>query len=221
MFKIRASSCAKIMGIKGLGKTGESYCQQWLKETLYERKKEFSSKYTQKGNEVEYNSIDFVSEQLDYGMLMKNETRFENDFMTGTPDIILNNRLIDVKNSWDCFTFPLFDKDIPNKDYYWQAQVYMALTGRHFYELIYVLSDTPLHLIEKEAFFWCKDNGYDELDVNIYDKFVKKMTYPNIKDSMKIKLFEIKKNTEDIEKINHRVSLCRDYIKSINHENNN
>ena len=215
MFKIRASACGKIMGVKGLGKTGESYCQQWLKQTLYNRKKEFSNKYTQKGIEIEDNSIDFISEHLEYGMLIKNEAHFENDFMTGTPDVILNDRLIDVKNSWDCFTFPLFDKEIPNKDYYWQAQCYMALTGRHFYELIYVLSDTPLHLIEKEAFFWCKNNGYDELDIDIYDKFVDKMTYPDIENSMKIKLFEIKRNNEDIEKINERVFQCREYIKTL------
>lgn len=214
-FKIRASACGKIMGVKGLGLTGQSYCEQWLKEQLYGRKYEFTSKYTDKGNICEDESIDFVAQQLGYGLIIKNEDHFEDDFMTGTPDIILSDHLIDVKNSWDCFTFPLFDKDIKNKDYYWQAQVYMSLTGMHTYKLIYVLSDTPENLIEKEAYWWCKNNGYDDIEEDIYDKFKKKLTYPGIDDKLKIKDFVITRNSEDIEKIKARVLECREYIKSI------
>ena len=48
VFKIRASSAGKISGIKGLGETGKTYCKKWLKEQLYNRKIEFSNKYTVK-----------------------------------------------------------------------------------------------------------------------------------------------------------------------------
>jgi len=144
-FKIRASASGKIMGIKALGKTGETYCENWLKEQLYKRKIEFSNKYTEKGLIMEDNSIDYVADQLGYGFLAKNEQYFENDFFTGTPDIILKDHVIDVKNSWDFSTFPLFDNEVPNSDYYFQAQVYMELCGVDSYKLIYVLSDTPLN----------------------------------------------------------------------------
>ena len=217
-FKIRASASGNIMGVKALGKTGETYCKDWLKGQIYNRQRDISNKYTQKGNEVEDNSIDFVCEQLGLGFVLKNEKFFENEFMQGTPDIILQNEIIDVKNSWDTHTFPLFEDELPNIDYYHQAQVYMDLVGRDNYRVVYVLSDTPLHLIEKEAFYYCKNNGYDELDMEIYNQFIAKMTYSDIPNELKIKVFEIKKDQGIIDKIKLRVIECRNFIKTLTYE---
>lgn len=197
-----------------LPESAKTYCKTWMKEKTYNRKSQFTSKYTDKGDIMEDNSIDFVAEYLGYGMLIKNEEHFENDIMTGTPDVILKDHLIDVKNSWDCFTFPLYETEVESA-YYWQAQVYMELTGVDKYKLIYTLMDTPLHLIEREAYFWGKNNGYEELDEDIYNSFVKKMTYPDIEDKYKIKVFDIERNQEDIDKIDRRVQECRKYIDSL------
>jgi hypothetical protein len=49
-FKIRASSCSKIMGVKGLGQTGYTYLESWLKEAMFKRRPEIKSKYIDKGN---------------------------------------------------------------------------------------------------------------------------------------------------------------------------
>ena len=211
-FKIRASAASQIMGQRGLGKTGENFVKTWLKEQLYGRTKEIKSKYLDKGNICEDNSLDYIAEQLGYGVLVKNEESFENDYFKGTPDIVLNDHLIDVKNSWDPFTFPLFEKEI-NQAYYAQGQVYMSLTGRKSYKLIYVLSDTPDHLIQKEAYFYCKDNGYDELDPDIEREYFEKMTYKDIPDNLKIKVFEFDYDTEYLGKLQERVLMCRDLIK--------
>ncbi len=214
-FKIRASACGSIMGKKGLGQTGLTYCETWLKEQLYSRKKEFSNKYTQKGNIVEDNSLDYIAEQLGFGMLLKNERHYENEFMTGTPDVVLKNLIIDVKNSWDAFTFPLFSDEVPNDSYYYQAQCYMELTGIDHFKLVYVLSDTPDHLIFREAKKYCYENGFDELDQDIYDEFFNKMTYSDVPDSLKIKVFDIEKNETVIELIKQRVIECRQHISKI------
>ena len=214
-FKIRSSASGEIMGVKGLGKTGESYCQEWLTTQLYNRQKEFSNKYTQKGLIMEDDSIDFIAEQLGYGMLIKNEDYFENDFMSGTPDIIIKDLIIDVKNSWSCFSFPLFESNVPNKDYYWQAQCYMKLTNKTNFKLVYVLSDTPEHLIVSEVKRYVYSNGIDEIDVELYDEFKAKMTYSDIPDKFKIKVFDIKHNDEDIAKIESRVIECRKYINEL------
>jgi len=214
-FKIRASACGNIMGVRGLGKTGETYCKDWLKGQVYNRKRDISNKYTQKGNEVEDNSIDFISEQLDLGFVLKNEKFFENDFCQGTPDLILPELIIDVKNSWDVHTFPIFEDELPNKDYYYQAQVYMELVGVDNYKVVYVLSDTPLHLIEKEAYWYCKNNGYDELDLDILDEFIAKMTYSDIPNNLKIKVFDIKRNQDDIDLIKSRVEECKEVISKL------
>ena len=223
-FKIRASACGHIMtnprskkdieaGI--LSKTSKDYCETWVKEQIYGRTKEFTSKYTDKGNIVEDNSLDFIAEQLGYGMLIKNEKHLENHVMMGTPDVILKDLVIDVKNSWDNFTFPLFETEITNKNYYWQAQCYMSLTGKQKFKLIYVLSDTPSHLIEREAYWWCKNNGYDELDLDIHKQFIRNMSYNDIPDNLKIKVFDIERNQIDIDKIEKRVIECRNYINKL------
>jgi len=214
-FKIRCSQIGKLMGAKGLGKTGESYLETWLKEQVYNRRKEFTSKYTNKGNEMEDNNIDFVADVLGFGMLVKNEQYFENDFLTGTPDIILPNEIIDIKSSWDCFTFPLYDYELENKDYYWQMQGYMSLTGKSAAKVIYVLSDTPQHMIQKEAYWYCKQNGYEDLDIEIYNDFLKKMTYKDIPNELKIKTFVVERSETDIQLIYNRVVESRIFINKI------
>jgi len=219
-FKIRCSAIGKIMTNsrkkdETLGATAKSYCKGWVKEQIYARKIEFSNKYTQKGLIVEDNSLDFIAEQLDLGMVLKNESHLDNDTMTGTPDAILSDMVIDVKNSWDFSTFPLFETEIPNKDYYWQAQGYMNLTGKSKYKLIYVLSDTPLHLIEREMNSYKYQNGIDEIDQEMYDDFVRRMTYPDIPDNHKIKIFDIERSQANIQQINDRVIECREFINQL------
>lgn len=219
-FKIRCSAIGQIM-TNGrskkeiLGKTTQGYLQNWFKEQIYNRRKQFSSKYTNKGNIMEDNSLDFIAEQLGYGMLLKNDNYFSNDFMTGTPDVILKDHLIDVKNSWDNFTFPLFETEIPNKDYFYQAQGYMALTGLNSFKLIYVLSDTPIHIIESEANRYCYQNGYEQHDEDVFNDFLKRMTYSDIDNKYKIKVFEIKRCDETIKAIEERVVECRNYINQL------
>jgi hypothetical protein len=219
-FKIRCSAIGVIMTnprskSETPSETTKKYCQEWVKEQIYNKKKQFSSKYTDKGNVVEDDSLDFVAEQLGLGMLIKNEELFENDFLRGTPDAITNDFIIDVKNSWDCFTFPLFETKVPDKDYYYQAQGYMALTGVKKYKLIYTLMDTPKHLIEKEAYWYCKNNGFDQLDEDILADFTERMTFDNIEDKYRIKIFEIDYNEEVVNDIKERVKECRTYIKTL------
>lgn len=202
------------MGQKGLGVTGEKYCKQWLKSKYFKRSFEIKNKFLEKGNVVEYESIMVLSNYLGID-IQKNERFFENDFLTGTPDIITENEVIDVKNSWSLETFPFFEKQINNIDYYYQLQGYMHLTGKIKARLIYILSDTPEFLIEKEAFYFCRNQGYEELDLDVFDKFKSKMTYSDISEKEKIKIFEIDYNPEVIEKIKSRVSECQILINNL------
>jgi hypothetical protein len=91
----------------------------------------------------------------------------------------------------------------------------MELFNIDNYKLIYVISDTPVNLIEKEAYYWCKDNGYDELDLDIYKQFIRKMTYQDVDSKLKIKSFDIKRNPKEIEKVIERVWQCRNYISKL------
>ena len=193
----------------------KTYCKTWLKEQLYKRRKEFSNKYTDKGQEMEKENLDFISDYFDIGMIIQNEDFFEDDFCTGTPDAILNDTIIDLKSSWDFDTFPLFDKDVPDSAYWWQGQVYMHLTGKRKYNLVYVLSDTPMHLIEKEAYYWAKNNGYQELEESVLNKFFDRMTYQEVPNNLKIKSFKFDYDPTAIAKLQTRVLLSRTYIEQL------
>lgn len=214
-FKIRASACGKIMGSRGLGKGGETYCRNWLKGQLLNRQAEIKSKYLDKGNIMEDESLDAIAKHLGLGMLIKNEKQFENDYFTGMPDALPKPYVVDAKNSWSWETFPYVDVEVPDKDYYWQGQCYMALTKKKQFKLVYTLLDTPQHLIEREARYYCLNNGWGELDQDILEQFIKKMTYSDIPEEKRIKVFDIARNDADISAIETRVLECRDYIKTL------
>ena len=224
-FKIRASATGQIMGnprlkadkeAGNLSATAKTYCEKWLKEQIYDRKIEFSTKFTEKGLINEDESIDFAAQWLDLGFVLKNEESFENDFMTGTPDMLPpsdTNLVIDIKNSWDFSTFPLFADDIPTKDYYYQLQVYMHLTGRKKAMLVYTLTDTPLVLIEREARYYASKWGYEADD--IIDEYIDRMTYGSIPSALKIKSFNFEYDSDVIKKIEAKVLKCREYINEL------
>jgi len=193
--------------------TAKSYCEEWLKEQLYGKRKEFSSKYTNKGIIMEDDAIDRIGRHLEMEGITKNDQFYENAFMCGTPDVNLFDTIIDTKCSWDCFTFPLFDTEIPNTDYWWQGQGYMHLTGAERYILGYTLENTPLHIITKQAYYYASDNGLDVDDV--LPEFIEKMTYTNIPDNLRVKLFEFAYDPEAVKRIEERVKLCRIYIESL------
>lgn len=212
-FRIRASAVGKIWGsTTKLTQGNVTYLENWLKEKLYDCRNEFNSKYCDKGNLMEEASVMLISEQLGQP-LAKNEEYKENDFLTGTCDIDTGDTIIDIKNSWNCFTFPLFADDVPNKDYFLQLQAYMELWGRDKAKLIYTLMDMPEHLIMHEA----KGIAYKEgLDINeVYAQIEKKHLYSNVITSLRFKEFNIEKDEDVIAKIKQRVKMCQVYIDSL------
>jgi hypothetical protein len=196
-FKIRASASGKLMTkprskSEVLSKTTITYLQEWAKQEVYGVRKSISSKYLDKGNAVEDEAINYAAQELGWLFASKNDEYFEDDFFCGTPDVILEDTIIDIKSSWDCFTFPLFEEDIPNKDYYYQLQVYMHLTGKRKAELVYCLMNTPSELAYEDVF-----------------------DYSNLSSKYRIKSFSIDYDEEVIEQLKESVLNSRDYIKKI------
>jgi len=138
-FKLRASAAGTLIP-NGKGSLisvgGKTYLKEWVISQIYGVEKQIKSKYIDKGVMMEDQAIDLAVKMLNIEFALKNESRFEDDFFTGEPDMILNDMIIDIKNSWDCFTFPLFETEIPNSDYFYQLQVYMHLTGKRKAKLV-------------------------------------------------------------------------------------
>lgn len=198
-FKIRASASGLIMTnprvkTELLSETTKTYVFDWLKENIYGYRKELNNKYISKGLELEDEAIDKAIELLDLPFTLKNEQFYEDEYFTGTPDLIIKDTIFDIKCSWDCFTFPLFDAEIPTKNYYYQLQVYMHLLGLKKSKLIYVLLNTPENLAS-----WEQPKDYTELD----KKF-------------RIKTFDVEYSEEVIQDLKQRVTNIREFIKTIN-----
>ena len=200
--------------IKELPTGAKTYCEEWFKQELYGKRKDIKSKYLDKGNLAEDDAIDLVMdvEKLEYNV--KNEDYFENDFLTGTPDLLYADLVIDTKCSWDCFSFPLFDKDI-DRGYWWQLQGYMALTGREKAMLSYCLVDMPHHMIEQEAFYEGKKSVSGLMTEEIYNKVLEDRTYSHIDKKHRVKSFRFEYDNQAIQVVNDRVKMCQVYINKL------
>ena len=218
--KIRASSIGKIMTnpkTKGesLSQTTKTYLQELAVEEVYNIRKEFSSRYTDKGNEVEELSIALCNDVLGLGFIYKNEEHYSNDWITGTPDVNTNEILLDVKSSWDATTFPFFDTELKNKDYFYQLQGYMWLVGKTDALLCYCLIDTPLQIVEDEIRreHWKASLIEESLDLRAFVQA--KHTFGHIPKEKRVKTFRIAKDDEVIESIKTRIEECREYYNNL------
>ncbi|MGB0861304.1 MAG: hypothetical protein ACPGXZ_00220 [Saprospiraceae bacterium] len=218
--KVRCSSIGKLMAAsrskkEQLSKTAKSYIQDVVLEHKYGIKKEFSSRYTDKGNECEEDSITLANEVLNVGFIYKNEEHFENDYITGTPDVNTNEVLLDVKTSFDGTTFPFFEDEIPNKDYYYQLQGYMWLTGKEEALLVYCLTNTPEQIVEDEIrrVHW-KEHKLEESD-EIRHFVEAKHNFDHIPLEKRVKVFKIQKDEAVIEAIKEKIELAREYYNKI------
>ena len=221
-FRIRCSAIGKIMTNsrqKGqLSKTCQSYLEDYAIENMYGYSKDIWSKAIDKGIAVEDASIELAEEVLKMGAMSKNEEFYENEYLTGTPDVLNEDFVLDVKSSYDATTFPWFKKDVPNKDYYYQLQGYMELTGRRNSYLVYCLVDTPSDIVEDEV----RRVHYKlkEIDDNPIVRNAVEMqhNFERVPKEQRIKCFEIAYDPEAIKKIYERVEECREYYETLIHE---
>jgi len=217
--KVRCSQLGKIMTkprLKSevLSQTTKTYIQELVLQEKYGIYKEFWSRYTDKGNAVEDEAINLAMDTLDVGFIYKNEEHFSNDWITGTPDVN-TDILLDVKSSWDATTFPFFEDEIPNKEYYFQLQGYLWLTNKTQALLCYCLINTPFEIVEDEVRreHW-KQQLIDESQ-DIRDFVEAKHNFDHIPAKKRIKTFVIDRDESVIEEIKTRIELCREYYNQL------
>lgn len=191
IFKCRASASGLLMTnprskSETLSETTKTYLKEWATEQVFGYKKELINKYVERGIESEDLAIDFAIQVLDLPFAIKNEKSFEDEYFTGTPDLIVNDTVYDIKCSWSCFTFPFFETEIPTIGYFYQLQVYMHLLGLKKACLTYVLLDNEI----------------------IKHKY-------EVDNNLKVKTFEVIYQPEIIETLINRVNESRNYLKLI------
>jgi len=165
--RIRCSELGRFMtDARKKGELSETCKSLMLEKYLYNtyRYKELiTTDPMRKGIELEAEAIDIWQQYINDGQVRINSAgrgyafgfnsvndqtvqlndksySFKNDFLFGTPDIITNDAVEDIKVSQKLTTF--VTSDLTN-GYWWQLQGYMWLTGKTKARLIYVMMSDP------------------------------------------------------------------------------
>jgi len=218
--KFRCSTLGKLMTSprtksEVLSETAKTYLQEYFKEKELGIKKDVWSRYTTKGIEMENEAIQFAGSILGWSFVLKNEERIQNDYLTGIPDVIHKHLLADIKCSWDGTTFPMFDTELKNKDYYWQMQGYMWLTGLDISYLVYCLMNTPEQIVEDEIRRAHWKAGYIDENLDLRHEIQLQHTFDHLPDELRIKSFVIERNDQDIDLLKERLEICNEYYENL------
>lgn len=202
----------------------------------YGRRKTLENKWLKKGTSVENESI-LLFNRMNDKKYRKNTETIKNDYVIGTPDII-EDIIGEAKSSYDVWTFLGAKHSKIDKDYYWQVQAYMWLTGLKHAKLFYALCNTPAEdiLDEKRRLAWKLKSIDEETDEyiercqeiernSIYDIELFKYDNPyfdfhsdvdnwkyDIPAKERLHVIDIPFDKEAIEKLKQRIEDCREWM---------
>lgn len=167
------------------------------------------SKETEKGHLVEDDAILFLMQQ-EFISAEKNTIRFNNDWITGEPDII-SDIVYDTKCPWTYWSMPYFKDDIESKSldagYDWQQLCYLWLLRENNEfepkiideaQLKYILMPTPNKFLGK----------WDDFTLHV--DFVESMN-----PSDRISTYSIKWDALKIEMIKTKITAARKYAETL------
>jgi hypothetical protein len=201
-----------------LSKTAQKHLIEVYIAEKYGRKRDIQTKQMKKGVEAEQESIDLLSMYLKLPF-SKNEERFKNDYITGLPDIINGDTIIDIKSSYDLWTFLGNIPDKLDNLYYWQMQSYMWLTGTTKAIIAYCLVNTPESIIQQEKYYLLKkmDVISEESPEFIQEamKIEFNMTFDDILMDERILMFKVSRSEDDILRIENKVLKARTFLQEL------
>ncbi len=88
-----------------LSQTAKSLVQAMWLQNNYGYYEHIDNEYMDKGLKMEQDSMELVQAVLGGQFRIKNRERLQNDYLIGTPDIILPDCIEDIKTSWSLRTF--------------------------------------------------------------------------------------------------------------------
>jgi hypothetical protein len=216
--------------------------------SLFGRREEIKSKFLEKGNEREEDTLTLIS-RLTKTVYNKNAERLENDYISGVPDTFLGKGIrkadetIDAKTSWSKNTYDKARIKPLEWDYTWQGHGYMALTGAKQHRVFFGLVNGTAKLIldEKKKLLWNmseNDPRYKEqckqIEINHifdmkafaeenpgfdFDNDLKKWCY-DIPMEHRLKEFVVKRDESLIAKMYVRMEECRQWMDETLFTNN-
>lgn len=196
--------------VKTLSAGAKTLVKEKVRKLKHNAPHKFSgSKETEKGHLVEDDAILFLMQQ-EFISAEKNTIRFNNQWITGEPDII-SDILYDAKCPWTYWSMPYFKDDIESKSldagYDWQQLCYLWLLRENDkYEpvfideaqLKYILMPTPDKCLGK----------WDDFTLHI--DFVESMANED-----RISTYSIKYDQSRIDMIKVKIEAARRYAKTL------
>jgi len=183
--KFTASEVYKLMGIKGLGKTGESYIFEKAVEVVYgvDYDDNFTSFDMQRGIELEPVAFDQFAENhaYDFWDVQKSSVFTYEDYAGASPDGLVNeDAVLEIKCPKPAKLFGLIKDGIDGIDsqYFIQMQMQMLCSGRnkaYFFNFAYY-NDQPI---------------WHEIEVPICDKTIEKLK-DRLKEAIDLREYYVK-----------------------------
>lgn len=161
----------------------------FLKEWYAGDREEIWSKYTDKGNYVESDLIEFMGDQIGEGFASKNQDPpKEDEYFIGTCDVELSNVIIDVKAAWNVTTLHAALNGI-DSDHEYQGRGYMRLYDKPEFIVFTGLMNTPA-------------------EVN----FDREVIYDHIPENQRWVAYKVIRDVAIENEIIERVKMCRVWL---------
>ena len=237
--KFRASSWGNLLSEpqskedKLAGKLGVT-CQKELIKIYnlekYGRQVDLTGKQIEKGNVCEPVSIALYSfvEDKNY---TKNDTKLENEWFTGHPDLFLGNDIYhaeevdDIKTRWsmESFTPKLIENVDPSEIA--QMNVYYSLTGATKGSIVNTLVSAPAYMVEEAKYYALKKlnaaTEYSPEAIETMLEIEKNMTFEDISEFERVIKRPVPRNDELIEKMKSKVPIFRQWLADFEYKHLN
>lgn len=202
----------------GLSVGAKTYVREcWLRDT-YGYSEPLVTPEILKGLLCEQDSIGLIQRIIPVNEFrIKNKQRFENDYFSGLPDIVLNSVGI-VEDAKTCWTLKTFSNVDLSKIHKAQGHAYMDLTGLKKCRFIYTLVNTPeILVVNEQQRFYHKFNGDTENPyyVECVEKIKRMHKVDHIPEKYRVKIFDVPLDENYLNELKRRVDLARDYYKSL------
>lgn len=187
----------------------------FLKYGKWSASKEKGNKYTEKGKLAEPDAIALIN-YLDNRECVKNEVRYDTEWLSGIPDVIDGEYIIDVKASWDWETFAENIGKPLNPLYWWQIQGYFDVKELGEGEVSYCLVDTPESILQQERLNLAK--RMDALTMESPEFrlaeaiMVNNLTFSDIPAMERRLKYPVTRDDAAIQKIHDTIPKCREYL---------
>ena len=213
-WKVHCSAIGQIMTINrsktDVGETVKSFLKTILADDYYGKTVELYTDPIMKGTVMEEGAIELLGRCLDLDLFKNTEQLFD-EYLVGTPDLILGDTLIDIKCPKNHRNMPTSYEDIP-KAYMYQLQGYMHLTTTNSAWLAYCLMNPTDAEIDRAARMEAYKLGMEEVEAELYEKVCKNMTYNDLGDEKRVRLFRFEYDIDIIESIQSMVGWCRNFL---------